>query len=607
MIKNKDIIIIGSIDWKTNWQTQHRLVNSLVKQNNRVLYIENTGIRTAKISDLSRIKDRIKNWSRSAKGFTEKKKNLFIFSPIVFPFPFIKFFYYINLFIVNFLLSNWFKTLKFKNDILISFLPTPLSYEIKNLVNANINIYYCANEMKGINNKNKKIDDIEKLFFKESDVSFVISDNLKKKANKFTKEVFLLPAGVELNKFNFENVKKTIPIKGKPIVGYIGAITEVFDLNLLIFLSKNNPELNFVIIGRVYTNVKKLRDIKNIYFINEIKHSQLPSFIKGFDVGIIPYKVNDFTNSVYSCKLNEYLSMGIPVVSTNLKETNIYNKNHNNIIQIGNSYEKFNEKINYNLKNNTKFKITNRILAAKKNSWESRLKFFNELIYNTISRKKLSDFSWKTKFIRKYNHLFYTNVKNVSIVLIFLIIFFKSPLIPFVGNFLVVENELKYAKILVVFSGDGENEYHNLSFQKRILDIKKIKNKYPDIKVILTGRKAIYSEAEIIKSLLFSEGINKEDIIVIKDDPYNTYENINVINRYLLVNETKSIIFLTSPYHTFRSKLIWKKNYPNINIIIPKMVDTPIKKIQWGTNLNNIKVIFYEYLAILYNKYKGWL
>ncbi len=607
MIKNKDIIIIGSIDWKTNWQTQHRLVTSLVSQNNRVLFIENTGIRTAKISDLSRIKDRIINWSKSAKGFAEKKKNLFIFSPIVFPFPFIKFFYYINLFIVNFLLSNWFKTLKFKNDILISFLPTPLSHEIKNLVNANINIYYCANEMKGINNKNKKIDDLEKLFFKESDISFVISDNLKKKAGRFTKEVFLLPAGVELNKFNFKSVKKINPIKGKPIVGYIGAITEVFDLNLLEFLSKNNPQLNFVIIGRIYANVKKLQNIKNIYFINEIKHSRLPSYIKGFDVGIIPYKVNDFTNSVYSCKLNEYLSMGIPVVSTNLKETNIYNKKYKNIIQIGNSYEKFNEKINENLKNNTKFKIRNRILAAKKNSWESRFKFFNELIYNKIVKKKLSDISWKLKFIRKYNSLFYTNIKKVSIVLVFLVIFFKSPLIPFFGNFLVVENELKYAKTMVVFSGDGENEYHNLSFQKRIIDIKKIKGKYPDIKVILTGRRAIYSEAEIIKSLLLSEGIKKEDVIVIKDDPYNTFENIKVVSNYLLVDQSNNIIFLTSPYHTFRSKLIWKKNYPGINIIIPKMTDTPNKTIQWGINFNNIKIIFYEYLAIIYNKYKGWL
>ncbi len=607
MIKNKDIIIIGSIDWKTNWQTQHRLVTSLIKQNNRVLYIENTGIRTAKISDLSRIKDRISNWSKSAKGFTEKKKNLFVFSPIVFPFPFVKFFYYINLFIVNFLLSNWFKTLKFKNDILISFLPTPLSYEIKNLVNANLSIYYCANEMKGINNKNKKIDNVEKLFLKESDITFVISNNLKKKARKVTKNVFFLPAGVELNKFNFNKVKKMIPIKGRPIIGYIGAVTEVFDINLLEFLSKNNPKLNFVIIGRVYVNVEKLKNINNIFFLGEIKHSKLPSFLKGFDVGIIPYKVNNFTNSVYSCKLNEYLSMGLPVVSTNLNETRIYNKNYKSIIDIGETYEIFSHKINQCLVNNSKNKITNRILAAKKNSWENRLKFFNEMVNYRIINKKLSDIGWKSTFIKKYNELFYTNIKKVSLIIILFLIIFKSPFIPFLGNFLVVQDELKSAKMMVVFSGDGKNNYHNLSFQKRVIDIKKIKNIYPRIKVVLTGRAAIFKESEIMKSLLINDGIKKEDIIVIKEDPYNTYENIKVINNYLQKKNMNSIIFLTSPYHTYRSKLIWKKNFPEINITIPKMIDTPTEKIKWGLNYSKIKIIFYEYLAIIYNKYKGWL
>ena len=532
MIKDKDIIIIGSIDWKTNWQTQHRLVTSLVKQNNRVLYIENTGIRTAKISDFSRIKDRIQNWSKSAKGFTEKKKNLFIFSPIVFPFPFVKFFYYINLFIVNFLLSNWFKTLKFKNDILISFLPTPLSHEIKNLVNANINIYYCANEMKGISNKNNKIDVLEKLFFKECDLSFVISNNLKKKASKFTKEVFLLPAGVELNKFDFKKVKKFIPIKGKPVIGYIGAVTEVFDINLLEFICKKNPNLNFVIIGRVYVKIDKLLNLNNFFFLGETKHNKLPSFLKGFDVGIIPYKVNNFTNSVYSCKLNEYLSMGIPVVSTNLNETKIYNKNHKGIIHIGETYGKFNHKINESLVKNSKQEIINRISAAKKNSWENRLKYFNDLINHKIINKKLANISWKSKFVKKYNRLFYTNIKKFSLIIILFLIVFKSPLLPFMGNFLVVEDKLKKTQMMIVFSGDGENNYHNLSFQKRVIDIKKIKKNYPNIKIVLTGRAAIFKESEIIKSLLINDGI-KKDIVVMKEDPYNTYENIIVVNKYL--------------------------------------------------------------------------
>lgn len=607
MIKNKDIIIIGSIDWKTNWQTQHRLVNSLIKQNNRVLYIENTGIRSAKFSDISRIKDRLNNWFKSVKGFKEIKKNLFVFSPIVFPFPFIKFFYLINLFFINFLLSNWFKSLNFKNHILISFLPTPISYKIKNFSNADLNIYYCANEMKGIQNKNIQIDKIEKLFFKESDITFVISNNLKTKASKFSKSVFFLPAGVELNKFNFKKIKKKIPISGKPVIGYIGAITEVFDIDLLEFISKQNPNLNFILIGRVYVNVTKLKKINNIFFLGEINHSKLPAYLKGFDVGIIPYKVNNFTNSVYSCKLNEYLSMGLPVVSTNLKETKIYNKNHKNIISIAKDYSKFSEKINENLLNNSQYKINDRVSAAKNNSWESRLKYFNHLLNDKMQYKKFEQISWKSKFLKKYNNLFYTNIKKALTVLIFFLIIFKTPLVPYLGNFLVVKNEIKNVNTMIVFSGDGESNYHNLSFQNRIIDIIKIKRKYPEIKVILTGRQAIFKESEIIRSLLISEGFNKEDIHVIKDDPYNTYENIQVVSDYLRKDNIKEIIFLTSPYHTLRSKLIWKKNFPEINIIIPELNDTPKKEIQWGLNYNMLKIVIYEYLAIIYNRYKGWL
>ena len=533
MIKNKDIIIIGSIDWKTNWQTQHRLVTSLVKQNNRVLFIENTGVRSARISDFSRIKDRINNWFKSAKGFKEIQKNLFIFSPIVLPFPFNKICYLINLFIVKFLLANWLNALKFKNDMLVSFLPTPLSHKVKNLINANFNIYYCANEMKGIESKNKKIDEFENHFFKESDITFVISSNLKKKANVQTKNSFLLPAGVELSKFDIKKVKKKISIKGKPVVGYIGAITQVFDQNLLEFISKNNPNFNFVIIGRVYVDIKKLKKIKNIFFLNEVKHEKLPSYIHGFDLGIIPYKVNKFTNSVYSCKLNEYLSMGLPVVSTKIRESNIYNKNFNNIISIGKTYEQFNIKIRENIKNNSKDKVNNRIKAAKKNSWESRFNYFNELIEKKIFNKSSVNQSWKSKFIEKYNKFFYTNIKKTSLIILIFILIFKTPIIPLLGSFLIVQDEIKNTKVMIVFSGDGENNYHNLSFQKRIIDILNIKKKYPNIKIILSGRAAVFNESEIVKSLLINDGVSKKDITTIKEDPYNTYENIAVVNKLL--------------------------------------------------------------------------
>ena len=50
-MKSFDIIIFGARDWSSNWITQHRLAKSLSENNHRVLFVENTGIRSAKIRD----------------------------------------------------------------------------------------------------------------------------------------------------------------------------------------------------------------------------------------------------------------------------------------------------------------------------------------------------------------------------------------------------------------------------------------------------------------------------------------------------------------------------------------------------------------------------
>ena len=82
-----------------------------------------------------------------------------------------------------------------------------------------------------------------------------------------------------------------------------------------------------------------------------------------------------------------------------------------------------------------------------------------------------------------------------------------------------------------------------------------------------------------MKSLLINDGIENKDITIMKEDPYNSYENIIVVNDYLMKENINSIIFLTSPYHTYRSKYNFGKNFPDINIIIPKTIDTPKKKL----------------------------
>ena len=83
-MKHKNIIIISSIDWDTQWQWHHEITNYLNLNNSRVLFIENTGTRRVKINELKRIINRIYKIFKSKGGFTLINKNLTLYTPFFF-------------------------------------------------------------------------------------------------------------------------------------------------------------------------------------------------------------------------------------------------------------------------------------------------------------------------------------------------------------------------------------------------------------------------------------------------------------------------------------------------------------------------------------------
>src|SRR6266404_4463458 len=87
MTRGKNILCISSIDWDFNWQGHQEVMSTLAAQGNRVLYVENTGVRAARLSDLPRLRSRLRNWWKSTKGFHQERPNLYVYSPLVLPFP----------------------------------------------------------------------------------------------------------------------------------------------------------------------------------------------------------------------------------------------------------------------------------------------------------------------------------------------------------------------------------------------------------------------------------------------------------------------------------------------------------------------------------------
>ena len=87
MITGRDFVYISSIEWNFLWQTHQEIATRLAQAGNRVLYIENMGVRSPRLSDATRIAARLKRWARNrrSKGVREIIPGVYVCSPLVFP------------------------------------------------------------------------------------------------------------------------------------------------------------------------------------------------------------------------------------------------------------------------------------------------------------------------------------------------------------------------------------------------------------------------------------------------------------------------------------------------------------------------------------------
>lgn len=89
--------------------------------------------------------------------------------------------------------------------------------------------------------------------------------------------------------------------------------------------------------------------------------------------------------------------------------------------------------------------------------------------------------------------------------------------------------------------------------------------------------------------------------------PATTRENVEIVDDVLKQRGLKSILFITAPYHSRRASMIWSKVAPDLRVTTVPVVDTPPESPQWNANVDQIKAVAYEYLAVVHNRAKGWL
>lgn len=154
---------------------------------------------------------------------------------------------------------------------------------------------------------------------------------------------------------------------------YYGVFAKWFDYELICNVAKDK-NIGIILIGPDYDlSLRKANILEqdNVMYIGMVNYKNLKYFANLADILTIPFVINDITNATSPVKLFEYMSMGKPILTTELLECKKYKS-----VTIATSYNDFIEKI-YLLKNNTDDAMRQKALEeARENSWENKCKNF---------------------------------------------------------------------------------------------------------------------------------------------------------------------------------------------------------------------------------------
>lgn len=361
MLSGRDIILISSIEWDFNWQGHQEIALRFARAGNRVLYVENMGVRSPRIDDAGRVATRFYQWAKALPdgGVREVEKNLYICSPLILP-PFGSGTRRrVNRRALLPLVRRTVKSLGFNPEVIWTFLPTDTAASLVRLLRTprSVVVYYCIADFAELAPRRGDILKSEQAVIGLSDLVFAQCDELAEHCARDGRRVEVFAFGVNLDLFTNGNghannghvahdashdeaaaLMSGLP---RPVIGYVGGIHRFFDAGLLASMARARPAWSWVLVGPLQTPPGELKQIPNVHLVGAKAHAELPAYIGSFDVGIVPYLSNDYTATVVPTKINEYLAMGKPVVSTNLPQVRSFNGEHGVIITSPNRTAEF--------------------------------------------------------------------------------------------------------------------------------------------------------------------------------------------------------------------------------------------------------------------------
>ena len=207
----------------------------------------------------------------------------------------------------------------------ILWLYTPMALPFTRHLDPVCTVYDCMDELSAFHGAPPVLLQQEQELFRRADLVFTGGASLYESKRAHHPSVHELPSSVDAAHFGRARRGLADPTDQAPLswprVGYFGVIDERMDLELLAAIADARPRWSVIMVGPVVKiDPERLPRRPNIHYLGQKTYEQLPAYLAGWDVAMMPFALNESTRFISPTKTLEYLAAGKPVVSTAIRD-----------------------------------------------------------------------------------------------------------------------------------------------------------------------------------------------------------------------------------------------------------------------------------------------
>ncbi|HSV11076.1 MAG TPA: glycosyltransferase family 1 protein [Hanamia sp.] len=368
-----DLICLSHIRWNFVYQRPQHLLNRFAV-NSRVFVIEEPVFESEyDFYEISKPDDNANLWVvilHVAKNTTAEKRNHTLRA----------------------LLDSCMYSNKIHKYILWYYSPMALAYT--DHLYPSLIIYDCMDELSAFKSPPPQIKEMEACLLSSADLVFTGGQSLYKAKRHLHHNIHSFPSSIDKSHFSVaRNFKGDPPDQASishPRFGFYGVIDERFDIPLIEQLSALRPDWQFVFLGPITKiDPANLPKKENIHYLGSKKYKELPVYLSGWDVAILPFALNESTKFISPTKTPEYLAGGKPVISTSITDVvTPYGKE--GLVHIADTATEFIEAAEQILSNKDKEAWNKKVDAFLKDiSWNKTWHKMSQLIDEALERKAM--------------------------------------------------------------------------------------------------------------------------------------------------------------------------------------------------------------------------